>query len=298
MPTATPRSSHLPRGAHLLLTGLLCAFSSLTAAQSPDSPGTLHKLKETGVISLGYRTDSAPFSFTGDNTQPWGYSVELCQEVVTLLRHNLSLPNLRIQWVPVTSATRIEAVVRGQVDLECGTTSATLSRMEKVDFSNLIFVDGTGLLVRSNGGVKRVADLAGRKLAATRGSTGEDNLRRALAQRGITAEVLSVDSEVEGLKAVEAGTVDAYANDRLILIGLGRKAKDAQALGLVDEDISMEPYALMMRQDAAFRVAVNRAISTIYRSPAIDGLYERWFGGFGKPGALLGAMYYLGATPE
>ena len=109
MPTATPRSSHLPRGAHLLLTGLLCAFSSLTAAQSPDSPGTLHKLKETGVISLGYRTDSAPFSFTGDNTQPWGYSVELCQEVVTLLRHNLSLPNLRIQWVPVTSATRISA---------------------------------------------------------------------------------------------------------------------------------------------------------------------------------------------
>ena len=107
-----------------------------------------------------------------------------------------------------------------------------------------------------------------------------------------------MDSEVEGLKAVEAGTVDAYANDRLILIGLGRKAKDAQALGLVDEDISMEPYALMMRQDAAFRVAVNRAISTIYRSPAIDGLYERWFGGFGKPGALLGAMYYLGATPE
>ncbi|MBK6656558.1 amino acid ABC transporter substrate-binding protein [Zoogloea sp.] len=298
MPTATPRSPRQPHRPHLFVAGLLCAIATLAAAQSPDSPGTLRKLKDGGVINLGYRTDSAPFSFVGDDKRPTGYSVELCQEVVGVLRQNLGLPQLRVQWVPVTSATRIEAVVSGQVDLECGTTSATLSRMEKVDFSNLIFVDGTGLLVRSNGGVKRVADLAGRKVAATRGSTGEDNLRRALAQRGITAEVLSVDSEVEGLKAVEAGTVDAYANDRLILIGLGRKAKDAQALGLVDEDISMEPYALMMRQDAAFRVAVNRAISTIYRSPAIDGLYERWFGGFGKPGALLGAMYYLGATPE
>lgn len=298
MPTATPRPPRQPRRTHLFVAGLLCAVATLAAAQSPDSPGTLRKLKDGGVINLGYRIDSAPFSFIGDDKRPTGYSVELCQEVVGVLRQNLGLPQLRVQWVPVTSATRIEAVVSGQVDLECGTTSATLSRMEKVDFSNLIFVDGTGLLVRSNGGVKRVADLAGRKVAATRGSTGEDNLRRALAQRGITAEVLSVDSEVEGLRAVEAGTVDAYANDRLILIGLGRKAKDAQALGLVDEDISMEPYALMMRQDAAFRVAVNRAISTIYRSPAIDGLYDRWFGGFGKPGALLGAMYYLGATPE
>ena len=295
--TSSPRTL-LACSLRIAAAGLLAGFATLAAAQSPESPGTLKKLRDSGVINLGYRVDSAPFSFLGDDKQPTGYSVELCQRVVAVLRQNLALPDLRVQWVPVTSATRLEAVTSWKVDLECGTTSATLSRMEKVDFSNLIFVDGTGLLVRSAGSVKKVADLAGRKVAATLGSTGEDNLRRALAARGLSAEVVTVKSEQEGLEAVEAGRVDAYANDRVILIGISRKAKDVSALSLVDEDISLEPYALTLRQDAAFRLAVNRAISSIYRSPALGEMYDRWFGGLGKPGPLLAAMYYLGATPE
>lgn len=289
------RPSSLARIAALCI---LSSLGTLAAAQAPDSPGTLRKLKSTGVILLGHRTDSAPFSFLDDKKQPIGYSVELCQQVVEQLRTNLSMPNLRIQWVPVTAANRIDSVTSGKVDLECGTTSATLSRMEKVDFSNLIFVDGMGLLVRKEGGVKQMTDLVGRKVAVIQGSTGENNLRRALALRAITAEVLTVKSEEDGLRAVEAGTADAYANDRVVLVGISRKAKDISALNLVEEDISMEPYALMLRQDAAFRLAVNRAIANLYRSQAIMGIYDRWFGDFGRPGPLLRNMYLLNATPD
>lgn len=292
----------LMQGVAVALCASLCVSlsSGLSTAHAQEAPltGTLKKIRDSGSISLGHRTDSAPFSFIGAERQPDGYSVDLCKRVVGALKERLKLADLKINWVPVTSASRIEDVTSGKVDLECGTTSTTLDRQEKVDFSNLIFVDGVGLMVRTGGGIQRVSDLAGRKVAVTYGSTTEAALRRALRDRMVNAEILGVKTEVEGLAAVEGGTVDAYANDRLILIGVARKAKDLKALSLVDEDLSFEPYALMMRRDADFRLAVNRALSGVYRSAAIGEIYDRWFAGFGQPGNLLAAMYYLNAIPE
>jgi len=282
-----------------LIGGLfLSGIAPGASAQSPEITGTLKKIRDTGVIALGHRAESAPFSFVNAEGRPDGYSVDLCLRVADSIKETLQLPKLQVKWVPVTSADRIDQVTSGKVDLECGTTSATLSRQASVDFSNLIFVDGTGLLVRNDRNVRRIADLANGTVAVTAGTTTEAALRQAFAQRAITATVVTVKNELEGLAAVEAGHFDAYANDRLILIGVARKAKDLNALSLVDEDASMEPYALMMRHDPSFRLAVNRSLSALYRSPGIGEIYDRWFGGFGQPGPLLAAMYYLNATPE
>lgn len=287
-----------PRFLGIALLLLACASPVPPAAQAAETSGTLGRIRDSGVILLGHRTDSAPFSFIGAEGRPIGYSVELCERVVGQLREAYKLPSLRVQWVPVTSANRIDAVASGKVDLECGTTSATLSRQERVDFSNLIFVDGAGLLARADRGIKRISDLSGRRVAVTAGSTTGDVLRQSFKDRSMSAELVVVRNELEGLAAVEAGKVDAYANDRVILLGLLRKLKGGVDFVLVDEDASMEPYGLMMRRDPAFRLAVNRALSRIYRSQAIVEIYEAWFGVLGAPGPLLAAMYYLNATPE
>jgi len=280
-------------GAIVLLT--LAAVGPIEAA---EPGGTLTRIRDSGVILLGHRTDSAPFSFLGNDGRPIGYSVELCERVVAAVRESHKLPSLRVQWVPVTSANRLDAVTSGKVDLECGTTSATLSRQERVDFSNLIFVDGAGLLARADRGIKRLSDMAGRRVAVTAGSTTGDVLRQAFKERAVSVELVVVRNELDGLALVEAGKVDAYANDRVILLGLLRKLKGGVDFVLVDEDASMEPYALMMRRDPAFRLAVNRALSRIYRSQAIVEIYDAWFGVLGAPGPLLAAMYYLNSTPE
>jgi polar amino acid transport system substrate-binding protein/glutamate/aspartate transport system substrate-binding protein len=289
----TPSRSRLLRSA----LALLAALSALPALAA-EPGGTLARIRDSGVILLGHRTDSAPFSFVGQEGRPVGYSVELCERVVGHLREAHKLPGLRVQWVPVTSANRIDMVSAGKVDLECGTTSATLSRQERVDFSNLIFVDGAGVLARADRAVKRLSDLAGRRVAVTAGSTTGDVMRQAFKDRSVNVEIVVVRNELEGLSAVESGKVDAYANDRVILLGLLRKLKGGVDFVLVDEDASMEPYALMMRRDPVFRLAVNRALSRIYRSPAIVEVYNAWFGVLGAPGPLLAAMYYLNTTPE
>jgi len=190
-------------------------------------------------------------------------------------------------------------VVKGEIDLECGTTTATLARQNTVDFSNLIFVDGGGILLRLDHPAQKIGDLASRKIAVTAGTTAEQRLPGVLKARGINAQVVVVKGELEGLAALEAGKVDAYANDRIVLFGLALQGKDPSKLALLNAEFSFEPYALMMRRsDPAFRLAVNRALARIYGSDAIGEIYTRWFGRFGSPGDLLLAMYYLNALPE
>ncbi len=211
----------------------------------------------------------------------------------------LKLADINVKWVPVTAESRIPAVAKGEVDLECGTTTATLSRMEQVDFSNLVFVDGASLITRTDSGIKRFADLAGKKIGVTAGTTTEARLRGALKDRLVNAEVIPVKGEADAVAALEGGKLDAYANDRIVLIGLAVKAKDPSKLFLLEEDFSIEPYALMMRRnDSDFRLAVNRALSQVYRSGAIGEIYGRWFGAFGQPSPALAAVFFLNATPE
>ena len=280
----------------VLLAAAFAAALTLGSAQA-QSPGTLKKIADARTITLGYRTEAAPFSFAAGDGQPAGYSVDLCKRVVASLEQQLKT-TLAIKWVPVTSDNRIGQVSGGTVDLECGTTTVTLGRQEQVDFSSLIFVDGGSFVTRADG-PRKLADLAGKTVGVLAGTTTETRLREVLKARMIDARLLTLRDEREGVAALADGRIQAFANDRIALVGRVLVAQPAGVtFALGEEDFSFEPYALMMRRDPAFRLAVNRALAQIYAGPAIGEVYDRWFGKVGKPTPLLLAMYYLATFGE
>jgi ABC-type amino acid transport substrate-binding protein len=278
-----------------ILLVVLCLFATAAAHAQ-----TLDRIRSSGTVNVAYRADSFPFSFQDPaSKQPAGYTVDICKRVVASLQQQLKLPNLSIKWVPATAQNRMELVTNRQADMECGATTATLGRMDTVDFSNLVFVDGGGLLVRTDGGVKSLADLAGKKIAVIGGTTTERALTNALKQRLVNAQVTPVKQREEGLSQLERGTVDAFASDRVLLVGLGDKAIDPKKLTMLSEDFSFEPYAIVLpRGDAAFRTAVNRGLAQLYGSGDIGEIFNRYFGSFGQPSVLLAAMFYLNSLPE
>jgi glutamate/aspartate transport system substrate-binding protein len=281
------------------LTLSLVVVLAAVPARAQDLQGTLKKIKDSGTITLGYREQSVPFAFKGDDGKPAGYSVDLCKSIATAVQQQLGLSKLDVKWVPVTVETRISAVVGGTIDLECGSTTNTLSRQEQVDFSNMTFVDGGSLLVKTTAKLSSFQDFGGKKIGVIPGTTTETALKVTLQKALVTAQITPVKDHREGLAGVEGGTLDAYASDRVILIGLAVTAKDPSLFAIADTYLSYEPYGLMLRRgDAAFRLTVNRALSQLYRSGEVMQIYGRWFGKLGKPGNLLLAMYALNAIPE
>ncbi len=270
------------------------AFALGAHAQSTD---TLKKIRDSKTLTLGYRTDSPPFSFAQEG-QPAGYSVELCKRVATSMERSLNLPGLAVKWIPLSASDRFDQVAKGAVDLECGNTSATLSRMERFDFSNLIFVDSGALLVLQETPVGRLSDVGGKTVGVVAGTTTEQSLKNALKERLVEAKLVSMKDEAEAMAALRAKQIDAYAADRVKLVALVALAGTDTKFRLVQDDFAFEPYALMMRRDPAFRLAVNRGLSQVYRSGAISEIYDRWLSRLGKAGPLLGAMYLLNAIPD
>ena len=275
------------------LGALLVAFS----VQAQDA-GTLKKIRDAKTITLGYGADSPPFSFTGADGQPTGYSVDLCKRVHTGVERALGAGPIAIKWVPVTAANRFDQVTSGAVDLECGVTTITLGRQERVDFSNMIFIDGGAVLTLAESKLARLSDLAGKTVGVKPGTTTETALKTALKDRLIDARIVSVKDDVEALAALNERRIDGYAADRIVLAGQVIRARSDIKYTLIQDDFSVEPYGLMMRRDPAFRLVVNRAISQTYRSGAIAEIFDRWLAPLGKPGPLLSAMYYLNTIPE
>lgn len=275
-------------------TSLLLCLPMLAQAA-----GTLDKIKTSKTLSLGYRQASVPFSFAGKDKQPWGYSVDLCTSVAAAISKTLGLDDLKLKWVPVTPETRIGKVVSGEIDLECGSTTSSLSRMEEVDFSLPIFVDGGSYLSPLEAGIKSLKDLAGKKVAVAVGTTTELSLVEALRNNGVSAKLVKVSDHQQGIDAMNEGRADAYASDRALLIGLALDSGNQDTWSLGGEIFSYEPYALMLRRnDADFRLVVNRELARLSRSGEIDTIHERWFGVLGKPEPRLESLYFLNGLPE
>jgi glutamate/aspartate transport system substrate-binding protein len=261
--------------------------------------GTLEKIKSTNTITMGYRETSLPFSYVGDEKKPVGYTVDLCTRVAADIQQQLSLNDLRVKWTPVTPENRMAMVANGTIDLECGSTTNTLSRQEQVDFSQMIFVDGGSLLVSIASNIKSLSDIAGKRVAVIPGTTMENVLAEALEKANIEVDLVRVREHSDGIAALENGSADAYASDRVILIGLALASKDLTKLALAEQYLSYEPYGLMLRRgDADFRLAVNRVLSRLYRSGQIYPIYERWFGAVDRASPLLQTMYRLNGLPE
>ena len=287
----------------LLLVGLAAALQLLPAiagAQSaPALDGRLKKIQETRTIAIAHRTDAIPFSFEDDKKQVTGYSVDICRRVVGAIERQLGLSELKIKWVPVTVQNRFDVVAKAQADMECGSSTVTLSRMKTVDFSSFTFVDGTGMLVKAALAGSGLGDLGGKKIGVVGGTSNERAVNEALKRRVVNATVVPVKSSEEGLAQLENGAIDAFASDRVLLLALAAKAKDAKGLALLGEAISFEPYAITLpRGDWQMRLAVNTALAQVYRSGAILEIFNRWFGALGRPGQLTEATFLFGAIAE
>jgi len=278
------------------------ALALLLAAGSVQAQGLQGRLKniaDSKSITIAYRADATPFSFTDDKQQVVGFSIDLCKRVVNMIERQIKVPGLQVKWLPVTIQTRFDAVAKGQADMECSSSTVTLSRLKLVDFSSYIFLETTSLLTRSGSGLRSLSDMSGKRIAVVSGTTNERAVRSQLARREINATVMPFATRDEAFSALEDGKADAFASDRLLLVGAGIRARDPKSFYMLPDELSFEPYGIVLpRGDSDFRLAVNTALSHLYGSGEIVEIFGRWFRQFGDPGPVIRAMYLIGTIPE
>jgi len=289
--------NYLARIAVLNTAILLFAGTDLFAH---DAEGTLEKIARTGEFVIGYRTDASPLSYENADGDPSGYSVDLCRRIAAGVKAHLSEVDIETKFVSVSSDERIDAVISGKIDIECGSTTITLSRQERVDFTIPTFVTGASVLSLTESGIQGMSDLSGKKVGAVKDTTTIDLLRENLQQNLIDANVVIVGSREEAMNRLNRGDIDAYASDQIVLIGQVIGATNPKRYSLLDETFSYEPYGLVVRRnDADFRLVANRAITQIYRSGQHIQIFNKWIGRIGiRPPPILIAMYQLNTIPE
>lgn len=273
-----------------LAMGLAFAFSAAAGA------GTLDDLKRNGVIRLGVREDAKPFSYTDTDGSSQGYVVDICRAVVEKLKTAYSLPDLKTEYVKVTTETRFNAVREGKVDLLCGPDTVTLKRREQVSFSVPVFITGAAVLYRTDG-PSSLYDLKDKKVGVKSGTTTETVLNGILNKLEIKAQVVTFDSYEAGAKALASNNIAVFFGDRGILINL-LLASNSEQLKLSDLMLSAETYALALRRDDEdFRVAIDRALSQIYISKELTHILRTNLGDR-PPGPILEALFLASALPE
>ncbi|HZZ91034.1 MAG TPA: amino acid ABC transporter substrate-binding protein [Usitatibacter sp.] len=278
----------------LVLLVLSCAALSLPVLGAD----TLARIKAAKAINVAYSPDSLPFAFT-DKTGPEGYTIDICKRVIAQVGRAVGEPNLKVNWMPGQTTERLAMVASGKADLECGNTTQTLARLAKVDFSSLIFLEMGGFVSRADSKIEHLGDMGGRKIVVLKGTTTEARLNTALQRKLINAEIVPVGDAADGMVKLASGEADAYAGDRIKLLGLLTQAKEPARYKFLDEEISYEPYALALpRGDSAFRLEVNRALSQLYASGEIIRIYVAWLGSLGQPPDLIKAMYIISAIPD
>jgi len=264
----------------LVLAGLQqpAAAQDDTAANAPTQlTGTLAKARSSGVITLGYRESSVPFSYLSARKEPIGYSIELCRSLVTAIEDTIN-KSLTIRWAPVTSASRIDAVANGTVDLECGSTTSNLERQQRVSFSPTIFVSGTKLMVKKGSPLRSYRDLAGKTVAVTAGTTNEKTLNELNARFKLGATIVAMPDHGQSFDLVAQGKADAFATDDVLLYGLiaQRAAKDSYVV--LGDFLSYDPYGIMFRKgDAQLARVIHDAFQILAEDGEIDRQYKRWF---------------------
>ncbi|WP_425500860.1 amino acid ABC transporter substrate-binding protein [Pseudaquabacterium terrae] len=250
----------------------------LAAADAPADSFTLRKIREVGVISIGYREASVPFSYLDEQQRPVGYSMAICDHVVQAVKARLGLRELESRYVPVSSATRIPLVSNGSVDLECGVTTNNIERQRKVAFSVTTFVAASKLLSKKTQPVARIDDLRGKAVTSTVGTTSLRYLQELADERGIAMRIIAAKDDAEAFRLVETGRAAAYAMDDVLLRGTIAAARKPDDYMVSDEALSVEPYGIMLnRDDPEFKRLVDDTIVGLFKSGEIHRLYRRWF---------------------
>jgi ABC-type amino acid transport substrate-binding protein len=219
--------------------------------------------------------------------------------VIAQIGRAIGNPALKVNWIAGSVGERLDMVASGRAQLECANTTPTQSRLAKVDFSNLVFVDAGGLLVKTGSPIRSTGDLSGKRVAVLKGTTMETRLSESLRRRLIDAKLVPIANAADGIAMLESGDADGYAGDKVKLVGLMATAKDPSAFALLAEDVSFEPYALALpRGDSALRLEVNKALTQVYTSPDVEAIFMQWMGKLGRPSPVLALMYLLNSIPE
>ena len=282
-----------------------CLLFILFAVTSPaslahDAESTLDKIARTGEFVIGFRADASPLSYLNADGQPSGYSVDLCRRIASAINDHFSDQEIETIYRRIDADDRIAAVVEGRIDIECGSTTITLSRQEQVDFTLPTFVTGGSVLSLTKTGIQSMADLAGKRVGVAKGTTTVEEVKLLLEQDAIDAELVIVENRDIGMQMLNRGGIDALASDQIVLIGQIIEAVDPKRYSLVSEVFSYEPYGLVVRRnDADFRLLVNRALSRLYASGEHADIFYKWIGRIGITlPPILGAMYQLSTIPE
>ena len=278
---------------------LILFSGSLAAAQNQiPANSRLKTIASTKTIKIAYRTDARPFSFVNDKNEPVGFTIDLCKLVVGSIEQQLGIAGLKIEWLPATVENRFSIVASGRADMECGSSTVTLGRMKEVDFSNFTFVESTGIVVTKESNIRTFADMAGKKIVVAGGTTNEQAIITQLKQQKVEAAVISVKDGAEAVALLESGKADGYASDKLLLVGA--HIKNPQALVMLPDDLSVEPYAIALPHgDWALRLAVNTGLAQIFRSGQVVGVFKSWFDQVGlQMSPVLRIMYGLGSLSD
>ena len=240
--------------------------------------GTLKKVRDSATITLGYRESSLPFSYLNRRQQPIGYSIDLCREIVEDVSTELDGMEIKIAFSPVTAANRLQKVAAGDIDLECGSTTANVQRRKEVAFSPIFFVAGTKLMVPRTSSVRSYRDLAGKTAVVTAGTTNEAALRTLSDKQKLGIAIVTAPDHAQSLETLAAGKADALATDDVLLYGFIATAAAAKDMKVVGEYLSYDPYGLVYRRDdPAFAALVERTFARIAGERRLAELYNKWF---------------------
>jgi glutamate/aspartate transport system substrate-binding protein len=263
--------------ARFALSAVVCAVLAAPATAQQLS-GTLKKIKETGSITVGYRESSIPFSYLDDKQQPIGYAMDLCMKIVAAVKADLKMPGLKVQLQPVTSSNRIPLMQNGTIDLECGSTTNSVERQKQVSFGPTYFVINVTAAVKKNSKIKSLADLNGKTISTTSGTTSVPLLKKYQKTQNIEVKEIYGKDHAESFLLVADDRAAAFVMDDILLAGQIANSRNPSAYRIIPESLRQEPYSMMLRKDdPEFKALVDKTIGGVMKSGEINKIYAKWF---------------------
>lgn len=282
----------------LILAALLTVNSAMGAE---ELNGTLKRIADSGEFRIGFVPDAVPMSFLDTKGEPNGYSIVLCKSVAKAVKAATGLEEMKITYVSlVLPEDRLSAVENGDVDIECGASTVTLSRRERVDFSLMTFITGGAILSLAESPIPTISDVEKKTIAVIEGTTTHDTLRKLSEVNEYAFTLRIIKTHDKGMELLNDKKVDGYATDRAMIVGQVLLSGDAAKYTISSDVFSFEPYALMLqRGDTDFRLVVDRALAKLYRNARIRRIYHNWFGRYGEPlSPIVEAVYEFQAVGE
>ena len=256
---------------------LVCAGLAASAG-AQELSGTLKKVKETGSITIGHRESSIPFSYLDDKQQPVGYAMDLCMKIVDAVKAELKMPGLKVQLQPVTSSNRIPLMQNGTIDLECGSTTNSVERQKQVSFGPTYFVINVTAAVKKNSGINTLADLNGKTISTTSGTTSVPLLKKYQKTQNAEVKEIYGKDHAESFLLMADDRSSAFVMDDILLAGQIANSRNPSDYRIIPESLRQEPYSMMLRKDdLQFKALVDKTIGSVMKSGEIEKIYAKWF---------------------